>query len=258
MSMASETGKAPRKMPKGGRKGGATFPRYSLNDALKWSKKLVFKTHLGPQPQGVIHSGVVGAKNSVGNVRISALRHYGLLTGDAKGYVASELAKRTNAAPTDEAQALHREAVLSAKLFKELFNTFQGDSVTKQKLRQRAADLNVHPEQTDTCIDIYVSSMSTAGLLNAEGEKISHVSSAVEGTEGDEPLADPSDVEQPAEPHAENSEVQSADQDTELPQPRSSARSPRAVFNVNVTLDSSLDIEKLSKQLELLRRFGAI
>jgi hypothetical protein len=33
---------------------------------------------------------------------------------------------------------------------------------------------------------------------------------------------------------------------------------PRAVFNVNVTLDSSLDIEKLQKQLELLKRFGAI
>ena len=33
---------------------------------------------------------------------------------------------------------------------------------------------------------------------------------------------------------------------------------PRAVFNVNVTLDSSLDIEKLQRQLELLKRFGAI
>jgi hypothetical protein len=36
------------------------------------------------------------------------------------------------------------------------------------------------------------------------------------------------------------------------------ASGPRAVFNVNVTLDSSLDIEKLQKQLELLKRFGAI
>ena len=32
----------------------------------------------------------------------------------------------------------------------------------------------------------------------------------------------------------------------------------RAVFNVNVTLDSSMDIEKLQKQLELLKRYGAI
>ena len=35
-------------------------------------------------------------------------------------------------------------------------------------------------------------------------------------------------------------------------------KGPRAVFNVNVSLDSSLDIEKLQKQLELLKRFGAI
>ena len=43
------------------------------------------------------------------------------------------------------------------------------------------------------------------------------------------------------------------------PPPKTTGQSgPRAVFNVNVTLDSSLDIEKLQKQLELLKRFGAI
>ena len=36
------------------------------------------------------------------------------------------------------------------------------------------------------------------------------------------------------------------------------AASARSVIHVNVTIDSSLDTEKLEKQLSLLRRFGAI
>jgi hypothetical protein len=75
---------------------------------------------------------------------------------------------------------------------------------------------------------------------------------------GDEPDGNPPDIEQPAEAGEENAEQKSADPGTELPQPGSRTRGPGAVFNINVTLDSSLDIEKLSKQLELLKRFGAI
>ena len=93
--MTSENSKPQKAMPKGGRKGGAVFPRIGLVDALAYAKKLVSKTHSGPQQTDIIHSGVVGAKSGVGNVRISALKQYGLLTGDTKtGFSASELAKK--------------------------------------------------------------------------------------------------------------------------------------------------------------------
>lgn len=84
---------APKKMPKGGRKGGANFPRHTLKEALAWSKKLVSKTHQGPQQPVVIYSGVVGAKSGIGNVTISALKHFELLEDDASnGFSASDLA----------------------------------------------------------------------------------------------------------------------------------------------------------------------
>jgi hypothetical protein len=39
---------------------------------------------------------------------------------------------------------------------------------------------------------------------------------------------------------------------------RDATATPRAVFNGNVTLDASLDVEKLEKQLALLRKYGAL
>src|ERR1700722_14724236 len=94
---------AARKMPKGGRKGGSIFSRVAFKDALSYTKKLVAKTHVAAQPQGVIHSGVVGARGGKGDVRISALKQYGFMEGDkAKGFGASVLAKKINSAPFDE------------------------------------------------------------------------------------------------------------------------------------------------------------
>src|SRR4051812_18032682 len=110
--MTSE-GKTMRQMPKGGRKGGIVFPRIALKDALGYARKLVSKTHTSAQPQDVIFSGVVGTKGGPGNVRISALKQYGFLKGDAKSnFSADELAKQIIAAPQEELTLLYRRAVL--------------------------------------------------------------------------------------------------------------------------------------------------
>lgn len=255
--------KKPRQMPKGGRKGGAIFPRVALKDAVEYARKLVGKTHVSPQPRDVIFSGVVGAKSGIGNVRISALKQYGFLTGDEKvNYSASTLAKEVNSAPPEEIIALYRTACLKPVIFKKLFDTFHGDAVTKGKLRQRAADLKVHPEETEACVDLYVASLLEARLVKVEGDRYVHLSSAL--------LVD--DAVNPAAGDQEQSDVAEADPSEELVTGASEdhvesrdagnglakSSAPKAVFNVNVTLDSSLDIEKLQKQLELLKRYGAI
>lgn len=264
-------------MPKGGRKGGSTFPRVPLSEAVGYAKKLVSKTHTGPQSKDVILSGVVGAKAGRGEIRMSALKQYGLLAGDAKAnFSAAELAKKIAAAPTEELMPLYRQAVLKPTVFKKLFDTFHGDTISKSKLKQRSADLKVHPDETATCVDLYVSGMLTAGLVTVEGEQVAHlassdVSSLASGVAGDARI----DAADGRSGDAESTDAaeSAADQDgtvqqdsangTERPtQPvipnGTHAFGPKAVFNVNVTLDSSLDIEKLQKQLELLKRFGAI
>jgi len=262
-----------RQMPKGGRKGGSIFPRIALMDAIGYARKLVSKTHTAPQPKDVILSGVVGAKAGTGAVRMSALKQYGFLKGDIKtNFSADDLARRISSSPSDELVSLYREAMLRPKIFKQLFDTFHGDAVSKAKLKQRAADLKVHPDETLTCVDLYVEGMVTAELVTVEGDQVKH-------------LASNDIVAASIAEHADGVELGSSDSDSEsetldrtvsstdtnegaLPKgsPDSIMAVPQegivkgsqAVFNVSITLDSSLDTDKLQKQLELLKRFGAI
>jgi hypothetical protein len=269
--------KKPRKMPKGGRKGGAIFPRIGLDDAVAYARKLVSKTHVSAQPADIIYSGVVGAKGGIGNVRISALKQYGFLTGDTKvNYAVDELAKKIVSAPQGELVGLYRESVLKPTVFRKLFDTYHGDVVTKAKLKQRVADLKVHPDEAERCVELYISSMATARMLTVEGDRVTHVASSDDLATPVVPTQATANADTTAATTEESSESDEKDtagepaEDTGIGgKPESGNDSsrgvasptragPRAVFNVNVTLDSSMDIEKLQKQLELLKRFGAI
>jgi len=269
--------KKARTTPKGGRKGGSVFPRVEFKDAVSYARKLVSKTHSAPQPKDVIMSGVLGAKGGTGNVRMSALKQYGFLKGDTKNnFSADDLAKRIVAAPQEELVPLFRQAMLKPTIFKKLFDTFHGDAVSKAKLKQRASDLKVHPDETATCIDLYVSGMVEAELVTLEEDLVKHSSSSdiislpsinapiqpaptLTGESAGDDVNNKSerdDAEQvdTARNHS-NGEQSTVNQ---VPTKAVGHAGPRAVFNVNVTLDSSLDIEKLQKQLDLLQRFGAI
>lgn len=263
-----------RPMPKGGRKGGAQYPRSTLDDAFGHAKKLVTKTHVSTMARDAVYAGVVGAKSGLGNMRISALKLYGYLEGKADAYKASAFAKRSVAAPPEELIPLHQQAALRPPVFKALFDTFHGDTVSRAKLRQRAAELKVHPEETESCVEIYLSTLATARLVQIDGDKVIHSvlgeearPSAVEPdvaaindageAESDAANAAPETGHLTDADTAGGSCDQSNNQSNGGTQ-RVAASTPRAVFNVNVTLDSSLDIEKLQKQLELLKRFGAI
>jgi len=145
--------------PKGGRKGGTTFPRLSLGEAQTYALKLVTKTHAGPQSKDVVFKGVFNSSGPTGAVRASALKQFGLLELDDKGYRATQLAKDIGAAPADKKVPLLRKACVAPAPFKTLYETFQGDEVTKPRIRQQALNLNMHPESVDTCVDLFVSSL---------------------------------------------------------------------------------------------------
>lgn len=257
--------KKPRQMPKGGRTGGAQFPRSTLQDAFKQAKKLVTKTHVSPMARDAVYAGVVGAKSGIGNMKISALKQYGYLAGTADAYTATTHAKNCVAAPPDEIISLHQQSALRPTIFKALFDTFNGDEVSRAKLRQRAAELKVHPDQTEACIEIYLSTMSTANLVHVDGDKVTHLSLGENGSRKTESPGEEGDRDLPANNRRlaeDDSTSQSLNDGGEVTgtnvQKTASNLAPRAVFNVNVTLDSSLDTEKLQKQLELLKRYGAL
>ena len=62
----------PKHKPK--RKGGTTFPRINLEDAVNFANKLVAKTHTGSLDSKIIYPGVFGSKGAAGEIRASALK----------------------------------------------------------------------------------------------------------------------------------------------------------------------------------------
>lgn len=265
----TEDQKPKKVMPKGGRRGGSVFPRMTLTDAVKAAKKLVSKTHTGPQEKAAIFA-VVGAKGGKGEVKISALKQYGFMGGDTSSkFSASDLAKRLIAAPEDETAPLIRKAALTPQPFLKMFNVFHGEEVTRAKLKQGAAELKVHPDATEEFVDIYIEAMQTSGLAKVVGDKVRHLSQSdltdVQSIDvGDDELETDVIQDNDADPEedAGTGDTGQTDQDND-DQKRTadvtpSGAGPRAVFHVNVSLDSSLDTEKLEKQLALLKRYGAI
>lgn len=256
-----------------GRKGGSIFPRISLEEALKYSKKLVSKTAIGPQPEQTILAGVFGSSSGPGKIRLSALKQFGLLNGTVAGYRATQLAKDIEAAPDETAKkTLLARAMLSPKVYREIFNTYHGDLATKAQIRNRALGIDVHPDAGDTCTDLFIASVLTAGMGTAEADNVRLISATEtesatpelrdeDGEEADIIDADDPDPaasiqEEKAKEDSPPSNSQASGQDD-----AGSAARPRqrvADVTLNLTVDSSLDGEKLEKQLALLRRFGLI
>lgn len=254
---------SPKVMPKGGRKGGAMYPRVTLKDAIGYARKLVNKTHIGPQPRDVIMSGVVGATSGIGNVRISALKQYGLLSGDEKiKYSATDLAKSISSAIPDELNLLYRKSALKPNIFAKIFNTFHGDGISRAKLRQRAAQLDVHPEQLDDCVDVYLATMQFAELIQLDGEVFRHIAlDQIDSNHTSNSDQGEGSGVADASPEAENEEELDSngeDVQPDVGRDQSDVNRPRAIFNVSINLDSSLDTDKLERQLSILKKFGAI
>lgn len=252
--MPEGTAKEPRKMPKGVKRGGKRFPQYPLNDAVKWAEKLVSKTHSGPQPQDLIKASVVEAKSGVGDVRISALKQFDLLTGTSKGYSATELAKELRSAPPEEKRPLYQRAALKPDIFNAIYETYHGDSVNFSKLKQRAADLQIHPDAAPKCVEVYVETMEFAGLISREGDLFSHADKGNSADFGEEFIGSDGSVIN------DDRDVSSSGNDLvdNVAEAQGTTRRGVATVQVNISLDSSLDTDKLQKQLELLRRYGAL
>jgi hypothetical protein len=268
----AEAGAQKTKMPKGGRKGGAIFPRLGLKQALEYSKKLVSKTAVAAQPAATVLAGVFNNAGPEGKVRLSALKQFGLLEGTPAAYKATQLARDIEAAADEtERKPLLQRAMLAPKVYRELVNTYQGDQASKAKIKGRVQQLHVHPDLSEACADLFVASTVTAMLGTSDGDGVRLDATSANQTETPEGEETEVDVSLPGD-HLDSDSALGAkdgqgstaaalskigDQSDEgkLPAPR-----PRtaADVTVNLAVDSSLDGDKLERQLALLRRYGLI
>ena len=236
-----------------------------MSQALGYSKKLVSKTFSGAQPETTILVGVFDNKGPEGGVRASGLKQYGLMDGDRKGYVSSELAKKIEAVVPEEKSALIRTAFLTPKLFKQMYETLQPDKVTRAKVRQAAATGGVHPESLDLCVDCFIEGAAYAGLGAKSDEGIDFG----QATLAPPPPAADVDAEMKDETKQENGELGAPAEATPgahngvQPPPLggttpSPPRAEKPAVTLALTVDATSDPEKLEKQLKLLRQFGVI
>jgi hypothetical protein len=255
--MTAEVGSSKRNAPPR-RKGGTRYPKHSLDQVLPWAQKLVSKTHLSPITQDVLFAGVIGATSSTGEIKASSLKQFGLLEGRSNAYTATDLAKAINRSPEDELGPHLKDAALSPIIFKQLYETFHGDSVAISKIRQRAIELKVHPDLASECVAKYAATLSMAKLGVSDGSSFAHI----ERGATDASLPHRHELA-PENPDLTNEDEPTDDASSEETAPTSDISqddriAPRAVFQVNVNLDASLDTEKLERQLKLLKQYGAI
>ena len=265
--------------PKGGKKGGKQFPRVSLKEAVGYAKKLVSRTFTAAQPRAIIFKGVFNSAGTRGEERASAMRQYGFLDGTNEALTASQAARDLVVAIGDSQKSLLQQACLKPKVFNLLYSTFQGDKASAAQLRQQAVQNGVHPDTSDRCVELFIESALFAGLAAADGDQY-QILSAITRT------VDPDDGAPNADaPDADIAELDTSVQQPDLPErgaaatvppvsgttplsaatPQPSPQQPpngvppaRSVIQINVNLDSSFETEKLEKQLELLRRYGAL
>jgi hypothetical protein len=255
---------AGRKPPKGGRKGGTLFPKINLGQALEYAKKLVAKTHTGPQPEKTILPGVFGSAGTPGKIRASALKQYGLLEGPVDAYRATKLARDIDATPESDRAQFLQHAFLNSKLFSEIFSTFHGDTVSKAKIEQRARGLNVHPESAVECAELFIDSAVTANLGTVNGDSITlqkagetaqpakrvDVETIEDGIE-ERQNEDSEDGREKEEGAADKNSRQAGSE-------KPGKQDTRPGVTLTLTVDPSSDPDKLEKQLKLLRQYGII
>jgi hypothetical protein len=260
--MAATENSDAKKPPKGGRKGGTLFPKINLKQALDYAKKVVSKTHTGPQPEKTILPGVFKNAGPLGKVRASALKQYGLLEGKSDAYTATKLAKDIGAAPEEERGPLLQQALLTSKPFKQVFETFHDDTVSKAKIEQRAKGLDVHPDSAAEFAQLFIDSAVTAGLGTLTGDSIALVKA------GSVPSTDARTTKEETQDKIEAQERESSHGVHEREKPidgkdMKSLRSEikqgaRPGVTLALTVDPSSDPDKLEKQLRLLRQYGMI
>jgi hypothetical protein len=243
-----------RIMPRGGRKGGTLFPKVDLKQSIEYAKKLVSKTHTAPQPEDIVLVGVFNNKGGIGQVRVSALKQFALLEGDPKGYSASALAKSIVSAPEGELTPLLRDACLKPKLFKTIYETFVGDKVSKAKIRQQALNQEVHPDSSDECVEKFISSLVFAKLAEVEGDNVTILKNVDQTGFESTAAAEQITLEDENLRNEELSDNPGSASSEGFAQPM---RGPSGV-QITISLDSTMDTEKLEKQLKLLKRYGAL
>lgn len=125
------------------------------------------------------------------------------------------------------------------------------------KLKQQALACDVHPDNAEECVDIFVDSLIYSGLaIKAVDDKIQINPTGVSIEENPIPSDENQEDSELSERHDNQGHAAGKEQlDGKNHFEKSKGASN---INVNIDVDPSMDPEKLEKLLKLLKKYGAI
>jgi hypothetical protein len=214
---------------------------------------------------------LLGATSARGAVKLSAMKQFGLLEEDSRSLFRPTLLAQALAGDNGcQGLALMRQAALKPKVFRELFSTFQGRTISRADVQHRAQALGVHADSALICVSLYVRSLETAQLAFLAGDAVAHAPA------GDGLLGVTSNDAESLERYAEQSATDAlAIAGGAGPGDRSSLGralfsqrvgggaiethpQPQWALTFNLVLSDNTDVAKLEQHLALLRRYGAL
>jgi len=249
-----------------GKKGGTRFPNYSLKDLLPNLKDLTSKTHSKPISIEQLSAGVfkIKANSGIGKIKYSSLKQFQLAEGEYKSISATTLATDIVLASEDEKLSFIRKAFLNVVPFKNAFETFQESTIAKSKIKSYAvSSLKVHLDLSDKFIESFIESAEEAGLCSIHGDEIVFDSSKNNTNSSD--IAENSDIgiSEELEEGKDDNEMSIYD-DTDKDEavqnqpPSINRKAAPKQPSISISLDASLDPDKLAKQLKVLKQYGLI
>lgn len=242
------TKKTKARRPRGKKRGGTRFPRQHLEELVKHVESLVRKTFTYEVNLGQLNASVFGLSegSATGKIRLSSMRQFGLVQGRNKALKASPLAQDIAGSQGEERIRFLQKAFANVRTFADTFTTFAGDQTELAKIESYAtAPLGVHPDSAPLFAINFSRSAQVCGLGTFTDDKISLEQSFDFGVEQHAPAA----------PDTTATLVQESIDDASA---RAVTSSPGGGHRITIQVDSSMDPEKLEKQLHILRRYGLI
>jgi hypothetical protein len=160
----------------------SSYPSLNLEDAL--SKVTQLKDSMGLNGEyrretvasGIGYSTITGTSARA----VAALAQYGLLEREKDLYKISELGRRYLVPTNDNDVSIAvREAALSPKLFKQIYDEFQGQVLPKLLVNILTTKYGVQLKVAPTVVKLFEATMTSAQLLEPSG-RLTPLDSAVE------------------------------------------------------------------------------
>ncbi|HEY3397181.1 MAG TPA: hypothetical protein VGM19_05910 [Armatimonadota bacterium] len=229
-----------------GRTPGANFPRRTLEEALGYVEGVLNAAGNGTLDEKRLATAVFKLKgvSTLSQVKLAALRQYGLLTGKNAALRPSKLCRELALAEGDKRLLLLQDAFLSCAPFKKLYMNYVKSTPTITNMAIYAStELHINPGKKQEFMDVFVAGLSLAGLGRSDGEQV-EVLEAAGPAQPDEIAVE-----------SEDEDVISGDGEAPATLKTTPGRSGPVI---EIKIDPTLDPDKLEKQLAVLRRFGLV